>query len=48
MESDLKCHIALAHDEQWMIRGANDVLMSLLNEDFKLAVKQRMIKGEVL
>ena len=35
-------HIALAHDSTWMLSGTDNVLMSLLSDDFKDFAKSRL------
>jgi hypothetical protein len=42
MENDLKCHVALAHDAEWMKSGTDQVLMSLVDEDMKIAARERI------
>lgn len=47
MEADLGFHIAFAHDTQWMQSGTDQTLMSTLDEDMKLAAKERLPRQEV-
>lgn len=47
MEVDLGCHIAFAHDTQWMQSGTDQTLMSMLDEDMKLLAKERLPRQEV-
>lgn len=48
MEADFGFHIAFAHDTQWMQSGLDQTLMSMLDEDMKLATKERIPRQEVL
>jgi len=42
MEKDLGCHIAFAHDTEWMKSGHDETLMSMLDEDMRSAAKERL------
>jgi hypothetical protein len=44
MELDLGVHIALAHDESWMLKGTDSVLMSLLNKHMVEFVENRLAR----
>jgi len=43
MELDYGINVALAHDEEWMRQGTNKVLMSLLDNDMKAFVTERLV-----
>jgi len=42
MEKELGCHIAFAHDTEWMKKGLDQVLMAMLDDDMKKAAKERL------
>ena len=42
MEKDLGCHVALAHDAEWMKHGTDKILMSLLDDELKAAARDRI------
>lgn len=48
MEEELGCHIAFAHDTEWMKTGSDQVLMGTLDDDMKKAVKERLPFQEVI
>ena len=47
LEKEYKFHIALAHDATWMAEGSDKVLMGLLDEQMKVAARERIPKEEV-
>ncbi|KAJ5096717.1 hypothetical protein N7456_007438 [Penicillium angulare] len=42
MERDLKVHIALAHDANWMLEEKDKVLLQLLDEQFKSDMRRAL------
>lgn len=42
LERDYDMHVALAHDSSWMLTGTDEVLMSLLDDDMRNFVKNRL------
>ena len=48
MEEKFGAHIAFAHDAEWIKKGDDPVLMSLLDDDLRIAAKARIVKGEIL
>lgn len=42
MEEEMGCHIAFAHDTEWMKSGKNATLMSMLDEELRVAAKYRL------
>ncbi|TVY25666.1 Cytochrome P450 monooxygenase [Lachnellula hyalina] len=42
METELGCHVAFAHDTEWMKKGLNQTLMAMLDSDMKRAAKERL------
>jgi hypothetical protein len=44
--SEYGMHIALAHDESWMIEQSDSVLMSLLSDDKKGEWLERLKKND--
>ncbi|TVY21146.1 Cytochrome P450 monooxygenase andK [Lachnellula arida] len=42
MEKELGCHVAFAHDTEWMKKGLNQTLMVMLDSDMKRATKERL------
>ncbi|KAK5404519.1 hypothetical protein LTR06_009666 [Exophiala xenobiotica] len=42
LQRQLGAHVAFAHDSAWMLQDDDDVLMSLLDDDFKTFVKERL------
>lgn len=42
MEEVLGCHVAFAHDTEWMKAGLDNTLMSMLDEDMKEAAEKRL------
>ncbi len=46
MEGDLKCHVALAHDEEWMVKGTDQTLMSLIDDEMKAAARELIPAGK--
>lgn len=47
MEREHGVHMALAHDETWMRQGTDTVLMSLLDVEMKLFVKERLASSGI-
>lgn len=47
LERSFGFHVALAHDAAWMKNGSDEVLMSLLDENMKLAARERIPKEEI-
>jgi hypothetical protein len=47
MEREHGVHMALAHDEMWMRQGTDTVLMSLLDVEMKLFVKERLASSGI-
>lgn len=47
MEEDLGCHIAFAHDTQWIQSGTNETLMSMLDEDMRSVAVDRLARQAV-
>ncbi|KAL1961884.1 hypothetical protein VTN77DRAFT_964 [Rasamsonia byssochlamydoides] len=48
IEKDLGVHIALAHDTSWMLEEANQTLLSLLDDQFRAALRTNLRHGEAL
>ncbi len=48
MEKELHMHVAFAHDIQWMKDGVDRVLMSLLGDDLREAVANRISDGQIV
>ncbi|TVY58378.1 Cytochrome P450 monooxygenase andK [Lachnellula cervina] len=42
MEKELGCHVAFAHDTEWMKKGLDQTLMGMLDTDMKRATKERL------
>jgi hypothetical protein len=47
MEREHGVHIALAYDEMWLRQGTNTVLMSLLDVEMKLLVRERLASSGI-
>lgn len=47
LERDYGFHVALAHDAEWIKRGEDSVLMSLLDEYMMRAAKERIPNDEI-
>lgn len=48
LERECGAHVALAHDERWLVEGEDAVLMSLLDEPTRRAAKTQIPRGEVI
>jgi hypothetical protein len=40
MEMDHGLHVALTHDDAWIREGADEVLMSLVNDEIKTRLRR--------
>ncbi|KAJ4296316.1 hypothetical protein N0V90_006361 [Kalmusia sp. IMI 367209] len=47
LEKEFNFHVALAHDADWLKEGTDQVLMGLLDEQMRLAAKERIPHEEV-
>ncbi|KAI9053698.1 hypothetical protein LZ554_002651 [Drepanopeziza brunnea f. sp. 'monogermtubi'] len=48
IEADLHCHVALAHDEEWMVRGTDPTLMALVDDEMRAAARELIPLGKPL
>ena len=48
MEEKFGAHIAFAHDAEWIKKGEDHLLMSLLDDDLRNDAKARISNGQIL
>jgi hypothetical protein len=47
LETNFGVHTALAHDASWLKKGQDQVLMSLLDDELRVAAKEKIPHDEI-